>query len=135
MQSAHSQGLDLVEVSVDKDGIAICKFLDYGKIKYEATKKEKEIKKKLNIPKKKEVQLSPTIAAYDLQHKIRLIEKFLKDGNIVRLVVKFKGREKTHLDLGLSILKKTVEQVSSISKIDEKPKREMNTIFMVLSPK
>lgn len=135
LRAAHDQGLDLVEVSVSDDGVPVCKILNYGKVKYEAEKRAREAHKNIVEVKKKEIQLSNKIADHDLEHKIRQVEKFLGDGCVVKIVVKFKGREETHLDLGMNILRRVAEAVSSVSKLDAKPTYDMHQLFVILSPK
>ncbi len=130
---AQKAGLDLVEVSPNADP-PVCKILDYGKYKYEAQKKKAEAKKKQKIVEVKEIQLRPGIDENDLQVKCRAIQRFLDDGNKVKITMRFRGREVAHHELGMEVLVRLKGQFEEIAKIEHHPKLEGKQMIMVLAP-
>ena len=115
LNQAYQDGLDLVEVS--NKGVPVCKIIDYSKWKFEQSKRHK--KKKVGKIETKEIQFRPNIGKNDLQHRARNVDKFLSKGYRIKLVVRFKGREKAHmLDTGQEVLKKFLEMVTVPYSID-----------------
>jgi len=133
VKAARAKGVDLVEVSPNAKP-PVCKLLDYGKFKYETQKKKNEAKKSQKVVKLKEIKLRPNVDKHDLDFKKKAIEKFLKNGDKVKVTMRFRGREMLHTNLGLDLLKAVAEEYSEIGKIDHHPKLENRQMIMVLSP-
>lgn len=130
---AEAAGLDLVEVSPNATP-PVCKILDYGKYKYEQQKKAAEARKKQKTVDVKEVKVRPGIEKHDYEVKMRSARKFLEKGDKVKFTMRFRGREMAHQDIGFDLLKRMVEELSDISKVEFAPKKEGRQIMMVLSP-
>ena len=108
LEEAREAGLDLVEISPNAKP-PVCKILDYGKFKYEAQKKEQQSKKKQHVIKIKEIRLRPRIDQHDLETKVNMGRKFLKEGAKLKVTLMFRGREMSRLDLGELVLDKVAE--------------------------
>jgi translation initiation factor IF-3 len=137
IQMAQEQGLDLVEVS-ETSNPPVCKIMDYGVYKFRRAKALREAKKSQTKIEIKEMRFTPRIADHDVQVKARKIKEFLDDGNKVIISVKFKGREKTHMNLlGRELMDKVVGLLGADSiSIENQPKVEGdNQMFMTISPK
>lgn len=134
LRAATEFGLDLVEVSPNANP-PVCKIMDYGKYKYELTKKQQEAKKKQSTFQLKEIKIRPKTGDHDLQVKIGHIRKFLGKKDKVRVTVVFRGREITLSDRGRELLSQVAETVSDISAVEQFPKFEGRTMVMVLAPK
>ncbi len=130
---ARQQDLDLVEVSPNADP-PVCKILDFGKYKYELTKKSNEAKKRQKTTEVKEVKLRPNIASGDLLVKLNNARRFIEEGNKVKVSLFFKGREITHSEVGIEVMNKFKEEASSFSKIELDMKKEGKQIFLILAP-
>lgn len=131
---ADSHGLDLVEVSPNADP-PVCKILDYGKFKFEAQKKRNEAKKKQKVIEVKEIKLRPNIDEHDYQVKMRSVQKFLDEGDKVKVTLRFRGREMAHQELGVNVLNRVREDTDEIAKIEAFPKLEGRQMIMVIAPK
>lgn len=131
---AIEKGLDLVEVA-PKGKPPVCKIMDYGKYKYDQTKKEKDARKKQQVIKVKEIRLSPKIEDHDLGYKAKHAIDFLKNGDRVKVSVRFRGREMGHTEMGREVLEKFIEETEEYSVIDKKPKMEGRQMIMYLNPK
>jgi translation initiation factor IF-3 len=131
---ADTSGLDLVEVSPDARP-PVCKILDFGKYRFEQSKKIKESKKKQKVVLTKEIRLRPKIEEHDFNTKLRQTMGFLQKGYKVKLSVRFRGREMAHTDIGRGILDRLVEEVSELGVADFNPKFEGRVIVTVVSPK
>jgi translation initiation factor IF-3 len=131
---ADKQKLDLVNISPNAKP-PVCRIMSYGKYKYELTKKEKESKKKQKVINVKEIRLTPNIEDHDLSVKAKNATKFLKDGNRVKVSVRFRGREMGYSQIGRDVLKKFAEITSEVSTIDKMPKIEGRNMIMFLNPK
>lgn len=131
---AREQGLDLVKVA-PKAKPPVCKIIDFGKFKYEQTKREKEAKKKQNIISVKEVRLSPNIEQHDINTKMKNASKFLSKGDKVKVSVRFRGRELAHTGAGRTILLQFAKDLSEIADIEKHPKMEGRSMTMFLTPK
>lgn len=129
---AEEAGLDLVEVSPNAKP-PVCKVLDYGKYKYEQQKKASEARKKQKTVDVKEVKIRPGIEDHDYQVKMRNARKFLENGDKVKVTMRFRGREMAHQDIGYNLLKRMIEELSDVGKVDLHPKMEGRQIIMVLS--
>ena len=131
---ADAQGLDLVEVSPNTDP-PVSKILDYGKFKYEAQKKKNEAKKKQKIIEVKEIKLRPNIDEHDYQVKMRNVQKFLDEGDKVKVTMRFRGREMAHQELGVNVLNRVRDDTEDVAKIEAFPKLEGRQMIMVIAPK
>ncbi len=134
MDRADDFGLDLVEVSPNADP-PVCKILDYGKFKYEAQKKKNEAKKKQKVIEVKEIKMRPNIDEHDYQTKMRNVNRFLGDGDKVKLTMRFRGREMAHQEIGLNVLKRIQAELDEIAKVEAHPKLEGRQMVMVVAPR
>ncbi len=132
LQIAREQGLDLVQVASNTTP-PVCRLLDYGRYKYEQTKKERKAKRGQRVGLLKEVRLRPKIEEHDLQAKIRTTKKLLEEGNKVRLVLRFRGREVVYPELGWKVLQKVTEAAKEIAVVTSSV-NEARSIALVLSP-
>ena len=131
---ALDEGLDLVEIS-PKSKPPVCKIIDYGKYKYQNQKRANEAKKKQKNIDVKEIKFRPNIDTHDYQVKMRSVEKFLSEGDKVKITLRFRGREMVHQDRGVSLLEKVREEIDTIGKVELLPKMEGRQMVMVLAPK
>jgi|TARA_B100000378_G_C17983496_1_gene391349 translation initiation factor IF-3 len=131
---ALGEGLDLVEIS-PKSNPPVCKIIDYGKYKYQNQKRANEAKKKQKNIDVKEIKFRPNIDTHDYQVKMRSVEKFLSEGDKVKITLRFRGREMVHQDRGVSLLEKVREEIDTIGKVELLPKMEGRQMVMVLAPK
>lgn len=131
---AAKAGLDLVKIS-PKATPPVCKVMDYGKYRFEQSKREKEAKKNQHVVEIKEIRMSPSIDVGDLNTKLRNASKFLAAGNRVKVTVRFRGREMAHTNIGEELLKKFAESCAEIASMDRKPKLEGRHMTILLSPK
>jgi translation initiation factor IF-3 len=125
--------LDLVEVS-SKSEPPVCRIMDYGKFKYQQSKKAHDAKKKQAVVHLKEVKMRPKTEEHDFQFKLRHIERFLKEGNKTKVTVVFRGRELAHPDLGRNMLNRITEEAKEWGKVEQGPKFEGRNFIMVLAP-
>lgn len=130
---AQDRELDLVEVAPQAKP-PVCKIIDYGKYLYEMKKQAKMAKKKQTIIKMHEIKFGVRTDEHDLQHKLRKVREFLEDGDKVKATVFFRGREARHRDLGRLVLDKVTEKLKDIAEIEQRPKFEGRTLFMVIAP-
>ena len=131
---AEEKELDLVKIAQDSNP-PVCKIMDYGKYRFEQTKKEKEAKKNQRIVEVKEIRMSPGIDTNDFNTKLKNAQKFLADGDRVKVSVRFRGREMAHTDIGAVLLKDFAAQCAEVANMDKAPKLEGRNMFMFLSPK
>ena len=131
---ADEHNLDLVKISPTAVP-PVCKLMDYGKFRFEQTKKEKEAKKNQHVVEIKEIRMSPGIDVGDFNTKLRNAQKFLADGNRVKVTIRFRGREMAHTDIGKNLLVKFSEECAEIAAMDKSPKLEGRNMSMFLSPK
>lgn len=134
LQMAQEANLDLVAVAPTAKP-PVCRIMDYGKYRYEQSKKEKEARKNQKVISIKEVRLSPTIEEHDFQTKLRHVQKFLEQGDKVKLTIRFRGRAITHSDIGKNVLERVAEQVKDICIVERAPKMEGRSMLMILAPK
>ena len=130
---AKQDGLDLVEISPNANP-PVCKIVDYGKLRYQITKKERESKKAQHQAKLKEVKIKPNIDEHDLQVKIKRAREFLEKGNKVRVTCMFRGREMARPELGQKVALRIAEDLSDISQTESPPKQLGRNFSMVLAP-
>lgn len=126
--------MDLVKIAPQAKP-PVCKIMDYGKFKFEQSKKEKEAKKKQKVINVKEVRLSPNIEAHDLQVKANRASKFLSNGDKVKVSLRFKGREMGHTKLGYDVMEKFSQAISEVGIVEKKATMEGRNMTMVLAPK
>ncbi|MDZ4323380.1 MAG: translation initiation factor IF-3 [Alphaproteobacteria bacterium] len=133
LERAYKAGLDLVEVSPNADP-PVCKILDYGKYKFEEQKRRAEMRKKQKVIEIKEVQLRPGIDKHDFEVKMRSARKFIDDGDKLKVTLRFRGRELSHQELGMDVLKRVKETPQDIAKVEHDPKFEGKRVIMILAP-
>ena len=131
---AQEAGLDLVKIAPQAKP-PVCKIIDYGKYRYELSRKEKEAKKKQKVTVIKEIRCSLTIEENDIAIKAKNARKFLLDGDKVKVTVRFKGREATLGHLGLKILENFVSKLEDVCVVEKAAKQEGRNMTMVLAPK
>lgn len=131
---ADEKGLDLAMMSSSSNP-PVCKIMDYGKYKFEAIKKEKELKKNQNIIEVKEIQLSMTIDTHDMLTKAKHANRFLSGGDKVKVVLRMKGRQQAYAKNGIEVVKKFFEHIQENGTYDKEPEIVGRNIVMVVSPK
>lgn len=131
---ADEQGLDLVKISPQATP-PVCKLMDYGKFRFAQGKREKEAKKNQHVVEIKEIRMSPGIDVGDFNTKLKNAQKFLADGNRVKVSVRFRGREMAHTDIGKDLLVRFAEQCAEVATLDKEPKLEGRSMSIFLSPK
>lgn len=134
LEMAQTANLDLVMVAPNAKP-PVCRIMDYGKFRYEQQKKEKEARKNQKVINIKEVRLSPGIEEHDFNTKLRNALKFLEKGDKVKASIRFKGRAITHKEIGQRVLDRFAEQCAEVSTVEQKPKMEGRSMFIVLAPK
>lgn len=133
LKIAYEQGYDLVLMASNAQP-PVCRIMDYGKYRFERDKKEKEAKKKQQVIELKEIQLSCRIDTHDFETKARHAVKFLESGNKVRVVMRFKGREMSHVGIGQEIMDKFRDACSEVGSVDKAPVLDGRILSMVISP-
>ena len=131
---ADEQGLDLVKISPNAVP-PVCKIMDYSKFCFDQKKREKEAKKNQRVVEVKEIRMSPSIDTNDLNTKIKAAQKFLADGNRVKVSVRFRGREMAHTNLGEKLLMEFADACASCATMEKNPKLEGRFMGMFLAPK
>jgi translation initiation factor IF-3 len=134
IQRAMEAGLDLVEIAPNADP-PVCKILDFGKFKYEAQKKKNEARKKQKVIEVKEIKLRPSIDDHDYDVKMRSMNKFIEEGDKVKVTMRFRGRELAHQELGMNVLIRVRDDLEEIAKVEQMPRMEGRQMTMVISPK
>ena len=134
IEQAADVGMNLVEVSPNADP-PVCKFLDVGKYRYEAQKKANAARKTQKTQDIKEVKMRPNIDTHDYDVKMRNVNRFIEDGDKVKVTLRFRGREMSHQELGMNLLKRVQEDVAEIAKVEAYPRLEGRQMLMVLAPK
>ena len=133
LKIAYDQGYDLVLMAPQAQP-PVCRIMDYGNLRFERDKKEKEAKKKQQTVELKEIQLSCRIDTHDFETKARHAQRFLKDGNKVRVVMRFKGREMSHIAIGQEIMQKFRDTCSELGSVDKAPVLDGRILSMVIAP-
>ncbi len=131
---ASKDGLDLVEVAPNADP-PVCRIMDYGKYKYQASKKDQEARKKTKAFQLKEIKFRPHTDEHDLNYKIKNLIKFLEKKNRVKLTVMYRGREYAYQEAGIELLNKVAEEVQEYGSIEQEAKKEGRNATMVIVPK
>ena len=131
---ADEQQLDLVKIAPQAKP-PVCKLMDYGKYRFEQSKREKEAKKNQRVVEIKEIRLSPNIDVHDFDTKVGHARKFLAAGNKVKVSIRFRGREMTHTDLGLTTMAQFADDCADIASVEKPAKLEGRQMLMFLAPK
>ena len=134
IEQAAEVGLDLVEISPNADP-PVAKFLDVGKFRYEAQKKANAARKSQKTQEIKEIKMRPNIDDHDYDTKMRNVVKFIGEGDKVKITLRFRGRELSHQQLGMNLLRKVQDDVAEIAKVEAFPRMEGRQMLMVLAPK
>ncbi|MBC2870322.1 translation initiation factor IF-3 [Acetanaerobacterium sp. MSJ-12] len=134
LEMAYSRDLDLVMISPTAQP-PVCKIMDYGKYRFEQSKRDKEAKKKQKIVEIKEVRMSLNIDTHDLETKIGQANKFLGQGNKVKVSIRFRGREMAHKNLGVELMNRFIELIGDEAVVDKPSKMEGRSMVAFLSPK
>jgi translation initiation factor IF-3 len=134
LETAEERGLDLVEVAPHVSP-PVCRVMDYGRYKYQQSKKLQEAKKRQSGYQVKEIKIRPLTGEHDVQVKLRHIRRFLEHRDKVKVSLMFRGREIAYTELGTAILKRIADETSDISNVEQEMRREGRHIFMVLAPK
>ena len=134
LELANERKLDLVNISPNANP-PVCKILDYGKYRYELQKREKEAKKKQKTMQIKEIRLSTFIEEHDINVKANTAAKFLKEGDKVKVSLRFRGRERDYVSKGMDVMNKFAEVVSEVGNVEKKPEFEGRSLIMVVAPK
>ena len=134
LKIADEQGLDLVKISPQAVP-PVCKLMNYGKFRFEQSKREKEARKNQHVVEIKEIRMSPGIDIGDFNTKLKNAQKFIADGNRVKVSVRFRGREMAHTNIGQDLLLKFAEECGEIAVMDKSPKLEGRHMCIFLSPK
>ncbi|WP_074691198.1 MULTISPECIES: translation initiation factor IF-3 [Alicyclobacillus] len=134
LRLAEERNLDLVNVAPNAKP-PVCRIMDYGKFKYEQSKKEKESRKNQKVVLLKEVRMTPNIDEHDLNVKLKNVIKFLKEGSKVKVSVRFRGREITHQNLGQELLLRLAKSAEEQAIVERMPKLEGRHMVMILAPR
>ena len=134
IEQAADVGLDLVEVSPNADP-PVCKFLDVGKFRYEAQKKANLARKTQKTQEIKEIKMRPNIDDHDYDTKMKAMHRFLEEGDKVKVTLRFRGRELSHQQLGMNLLRRVQEDIAEVAKVEAYPRMEGRQMLMVISPK
>ena len=131
---AEERGLDLVKISPQAVP-PVCKLMNYGKYRFEQSKREKEARKNQHVVEIKEIRMSPGIDVGDFNTKLKNAQKFLSEGNRVKVAVRFRGREMAHTDIGRDLLIKFAEQCGDVATMEKSAKMEGRNMSIFLAPK
>jgi translation initiation factor IF-3 len=134
LELAEQASLDLVEVS-PKANPPVCKIMDYGKYKYELSKKEKIVKKRQQIILVKEIRLRPKIEIHDFEFKVKHAREFIEEGNKVKVTIMFKGREMAHLEFGKELLERFQMELSDVAKVEKTAQLEGRNMILIFTKK
>ena len=133
LRAAREADVDLVEVAPNSDP-PVCRLLDYGKLRYLSSKKERDSKKGQKSTDLREVRFRPNIGTHDLESKTRKVRELIGDGSKVKLTVRFRGREATHQQIGLSVLKRVADDLKDVVRLEKPPSMEGRALSMILIP-
>ena len=134
LEKAMERGYDLVMVSPNANP-PVCRIMDYGKYKYEQSKKARKAKKKQHVVHVKEVKMRPGIEQHDYEFKMNHARRFLEHNDKVKFSLIFRGREVTHLDIGQRVMERVAKDLEEIANVEVKPKREGHALIMIVAPK
>ncbi len=131
---AKERGYDLVEIAPNADP-PVCKIIDYGKLRYQISKKSQEAKKKQTVIQVKEIKLRPKTDIHDIEVKVNHIKRFIEDKNKVKISVVFRGRELAHKEFGIKVMDEVMTRISDFAKIDGEPKFDGKSYVVIVSAK
>jgi translation initiation factor IF-3 len=134
LRLAEERGVDLVEIS-PRAFPPVCRVMDYGKYKYEQAKKKQQARKHASTVEIKEIKFRPKTEEHDMDFKVKHVRRFLEEGNKVRLVIVFRGREITHPQTGVNVLNRVVEATGDLATVEVNPNMEGRRMVMILAPK
>ncbi len=134
LEIAVEKDLDLVKIAPGSNP-PVCKIMDYGKYRFEQSKREKEAKKNQHVIEVKEIRMSPSIGENDFNTKLKNGQKFLREGDRVKVTVRFRGREMAHTNIGEELLRNFAAKCADLANLDKQPKLEGRNMSMFLSPK
>ena len=134
MKTAEEQGLDLVEVAPNSNP-PVCRIMNYGKYKYQQSKRTQEARKHQTIIQVKEVKVRPRTEEHDFQFKLRHVKRFLSEGNKVKISMLFRGREIAHPEFGKELLNRFLEEVKDLMVLEQAPRLEGRNMVMIVAPK
>jgi translation initiation factor IF-3 len=134
LRIAAERELDLVEVAPEA-APPVCRIMDFGKFKYQQSRRAKDARKKQTIIQVKEVKMGPKTDEHDFQFKARHVRRFLEDGNKAKVTIRFRGREMAHTELGRKLLDRMSHDLTDIATIESFPKLEGRNLVMILTPK
>jgi len=134
IELARAQGQDLVEVAPQADP-PVCRILDYGKYKYQQSKRSQAAKRKQRVIQVKEVKFRPKTDEHDYLFKVEHVRRFLRDGNKAKVTIMFRGREMAHTDIGRKILDRVIVDISDTGQVENPPRLEGRNMSMILGPK
>ncbi len=134
LQLADEQGLDLVEVAPNERP-PVCRIMDYGKYKYQRSKRQQQAKKKQKVILVKEIKLRPKTEEHDYQFKTQHVRRFLQDGHKAKVTIIFRGREMAHTELGRRVLDRIIIDLEDVASVEQMPKQEGRNMTLVLSPR
>jgi translation initiation factor IF-3 len=133
LRLAQERGLDLVEVAPTAIP-PVCRLMDYGRFKYEQTKKEREARKNQKVVELKEVRMTPRTDEHDILAKVKTITRFIEEGDKVKVTIRFRGRELAHPQLGRQVLEEVTKNLQGVAVVERPPLMEGRAMFMIMSP-
>jgi translation initiation factor IF-3 len=134
LRTAREAGLDLVEVAPNSTP-PVCRIMDYGKFKFEKSKKERQARRKQHHSTIKEIKLRPKIEEHDFSFKMKHVRRFLEHRDKVKITVRFRGREITHPELGRALLERVIEEMADLATVETGPRMEGRTMVAILVPR
>lgn len=133
LKRAESEGLDLVEISPQAKP-PVCKIMDYGRHKYELSKKKQQAKKQQAVVHLKEIKMRPSTDEHDFQVKLKHVKRFLEEGDRVKITIRFRGREMAHKEIGQERMTRVMEELKELAEIFQTPRMEGRMLSMLLQP-
>ena len=134
LRIAEEKGYDLVEISPSAKP-PVCKMMDYGKYKYEQSKKDRIAKKKQHVVQLKEMHFTPKTEEHDYQFKLKHLRHFLEEGNRIKIVIKFRGREMAHREFGIKVMERIEKDLEDLGVVEQRGKFEGRNMVMTMIPK
>ena len=134
LERAYDAGLDLVEISPNSDP-PVCKITDHGKLEYESQKKKAEARKHQKTIDIKEIKMRPNIDQHDYDVKMRAINRFIGEGDKVKVTMRFRGREMAHQEIGMNVLNRVRDELDESAKVEQFPRMEGRQMTMVMAPR
>jgi len=134
LRVAQERELDLVEVAPEASP-PVCRIMDFGKFKYQQSRRAKDARKKQTVIQVKEVKMGPKTDEHDYQFKARHVRRFIEEGNKAKVIVRFRGREMVHTDIGRRLLDRMTQEMSDVATVESHAKLEGRAMVMILTPK